>query len=138
MKTVTINEPQADELDLIRLSIYDENPEVEARLAAWMRNAGFPGAFDMQSLGEDNMDRNTRSLELAIEAAEEGNIVALEPGVFVSAWAGDGGYLVQMHSNGTFDLDGVPDAGGKIPTVWQARVNALIAGSEEDEHQGEV
>lgn len=67
------------------------------------------------------------ALELAIEAAEDGNIAGAEAGVFLAAHAGDGGALVQMHADGTFDVDGDPTAGGLIPPEQRERVAALIA-----------
>lgn len=65
------------------------------------------------------------ALKLAIEAAEDGQVVAEEAGVFISAYAGDGGSLVQMHADGTFDVDGIDRR--MIPAQYRERVAALLA-----------
>lgn len=75
---------------------------------------------------------DVHTLELAIERAESGLIEAHEAGEFVAACAGDDGHLVQMHADGTWDVDGDPAQGGLIPAAFMDRAAALIRSRQED------
>lgn len=75
---------------------------------------------------------NIRALRLALNEMECGCIVAAERGVFMAAFASYAGesdpdaYLVQIHSDGTFDVNGDPAEGGQIPEEYRERVTALL------------
>lgn len=60
---VTITKELAEDLDAIRLSIFDTDPETETDLALWMVRAGFRDAFGMEHLP----DTTPEALESATE-----------------------------------------------------------------------
>ena len=100
----------------------DDDPEAWA----WQTVEAWHESADEGCGGYVVMRRKPSALELAIESAEHGKVVAAETGTFISAYAGDGGSLVQMHADGTFDVDGDRADGGLIPVEYRERVAALI------------